>query len=225
MTCLPFCVEHLQAEGLGVLAAELEHVAHLDAARGLQGPGLAHRAGVAVADLGGLDRAVAALLARRGEVAAGDQVEDVVAAAVRAGEPRAADDDAGVEQVADAGAARAAQRAGADVALGQAGVRREVGLGERLDLGGLDRRLEALGVDLAVARARRRRRARACRRGGGARRGRSSGCRRPARAGRPGGTRRWRGRRGSGWSGCPGCPRRGRRAARRAADARRARAW
>ena len=81
---LAVLVEHLEAEGLGVLAAELEHVAHLDAARGLQGAGLADRAGVAVADLGGLDRAVAALLARGGEVPAGDEVEDVVAAAVRA---------------------------------------------------------------------------------------------------------------------------------------------
>ena len=54
---LAVLVEHLQAERLGVLAAELEDVADLDAAGGLE-RAAADRAGVAVADLGRLDGAV-----------------------------------------------------------------------------------------------------------------------------------------------------------------------
>ena len=69
---------------------------HLDAARRLQ-PVPARRAGVTVAHLRGLDGAVG------GEVAAGDEVEDVVAGRVGSGDPRGAVDDAGVDEVADAG--------------------------------------------------------------------------------------------------------------------------
>ena len=61
---------------VGVLAAELEDVADLDAARGLERAAAVGR-GVAVADLGGLDRAVG------GEVAARDEVDDVVVGACR----------------------------------------------------------------------------------------------------------------------------------------------
>ena len=102
-------------------------------------------AGVAVADLGGLDGAVGR------EVAAGDQVEHVAAGDVGAGDPAGALDDARVDEVADAGRVLLPQHAGPDVALDQRGVLREVGLVERLDLGGLELALEPLLVDLAVA--------------------------------------------------------------------------
>ena len=69
---LAVLVEHLEAERLGVLAAELEHVADLHAARELDRAG-AVGGGVARAHLGDLDGAVA------GEVAAGDEAEDVLA--------------------------------------------------------------------------------------------------------------------------------------------------
>ena len=108
--------------------------------------GTADRAGVAVADLGDVDGAVA------GEVAAGHQVEHVAARNVRAGDPAGAVDDAGVEEVADAGGLLLAERAGADVALGQRGPRGEVGLAEGLEDDALaELGLEPLGVDLAVA--------------------------------------------------------------------------
>ena len=94
---LAVLVEHLEVERVGVLAAELEDVAHLDAAGGLERAVVAVRAGVAVADLGGLDGAVGR------EVAAGDQVDDVAAVDVGAGDPAGALDDARVDEVADAG--------------------------------------------------------------------------------------------------------------------------
>ena len=72
---------------------------------------VAVRARVAEAHLGGLDRAVA------GEVAAGDEVDDVLARDVGAGHPAGALGDARVEQVADAGGALEPERAGPDVAL------------------------------------------------------------------------------------------------------------
>ena len=84
----------------------------------------AARAGVALAHLGGLDGAVG------GEVAAGDEVEDVPAGLVGAGDPAGALDDAGVEEVADAGGRLLAEHLGPDVALDQRGVLREVGLVE-----------------------------------------------------------------------------------------------
>ena len=61
-----------------------------------------------------------------------------------------------------------AERARADVALGQRGLRGEVGLVERLELGRRDLRLEPLHVDVAVARHADRQRLGACRRGGAA---------------------------------------------------------
>ena len=60
-------------------------------------------------------------------------------------------DDPGVDEVADPGRALLAERAGADVALDQRGVLRELRLVERLDLGRLELALEPLLVDLAVA--------------------------------------------------------------------------
>src|SRR5690242_20043620 len=82
------------------------------------------RAGVTGADLGGLDGAVGR------EVAAGDEVDDVLAGDVGAGDPAAALGDPGVEQVADAGRALEPERTRADVALDERRVGREVGLGE-----------------------------------------------------------------------------------------------
>ena len=108
-------------------------------------PLVAVRAGVAVADLGGLDRAVG------GEVAAGDQVDDVAAVDVGAGDPAGALDDPRVDEVADARRVLLPQHAGADVALDQRGVLLELGLVEGLDLGRLQLALEPLLVDLAVA--------------------------------------------------------------------------
>ena len=124
---LAVLVEHLEVERLGVLAAELEDVAHLDAARGDQGAAVVVRARVALAHRGGLDRAVA------GEVAAGDEVEDVPARLVRARDPAGALDHPRVEQVAHAGRLVGAQRGRADVAPDQPRVGREVLVGERLD--------------------------------------------------------------------------------------------
>src|SRR6476646_11003097 len=142
---LAVLVEDLEVEGVGVLAAELEDVAHLDAARGLERAVLAVRAGVTVADLGGLDGAV------RGEVTPGDQVDDVAAVDVGAGDPAGALDDARVDEVADARGVLLAQHLGADVALDQRRVLPELRLVEGLDLGGLHLPLEPLLVDLAVA--------------------------------------------------------------------------
>ena len=65
---LAVLVEHLESERVGVLAPELEDVAHLDAARRLE-RATAVGARVAVADLGRLDHTVAL------EVAPGDQVD------------------------------------------------------------------------------------------------------------------------------------------------------
>ncbi len=102
----------------------------------------AARAGVADADLGGLDRAVGV------EVAALDEVDDVVAVLVGTGDPAGAVDDARVEQVAHAGGLVGAEHAGPDVALDELGHRAEVV--EDLVGRGLELRAEALVVDLAV---------------------------------------------------------------------------
>ena len=101
-------------------------------------------AGVAVAHLGGLDGAVG------GEVATGDEVEHVAAVHVGTGDPAGALDDPRVEQVADARLRGLPQRAGADVALRQRGVLRELGLVHRLDLGRLHHPLEPLLVDVTI---------------------------------------------------------------------------
>ncbi len=84
---------------------------------------------------------------------------------VGAGHPARALGDAGVEQVADAGRALEAERTGADVALDERRVGREVGLGEGLDLGRLDLRARGASRRPLGRRARRSRAARGCRRG------------------------------------------------------------
>ena len=135
VTSLPFSSSHLQAERLGVLAAELEDVADLDAAGDLE-RAAAVRAHVAGAHLGRLDHAVG------GEVAPEGEVDHVLAGLVGAGDPPRALDDPGVDEEPDARRALEAERARADVALDERRVRREVGLVERHDLGRADLRLE-----------------------------------------------------------------------------------
>ena len=85
---LAVLVQHLQVERLGVLAAELEDVADLDAAGDAQ-RAAADRAGSPART------SAASIGAVAGEVAAGDEVEDVPARLVGAGDPRGAVDDAG----------------------------------------------------------------------------------------------------------------------------------
>ena len=128
VTSLPVSSVHLEPERLGVLAAELEDVADLDAAGDLE-RAAAVRAHVAGAHLGGLDHAVG------GEVAAVREVDHVLAGLVGAGDPAGALDDPRVEQEPDARGALEAERARPDVALHERRVGGEVGLVERHDLG------------------------------------------------------------------------------------------
>ena len=203
---LAVLVEHLEVERLGVLGAELEDVPHLDAAGRLQAVP-ARGAGVAVAHLRGLDGAVG------GEVAPGDEVDDVPARLVGTGHPRRALADPRVEQVADAGRLVGTEHAGPDVALGQGRVR------PRSPSRRTPRRWPARPARRAASRRPRGRRAgrwpaaHGCRRGARARRARSSACPRPPRPARPSGGRPTRGapRACRSW-GCSGCPRRARRA-------------
>ena len=145
VTELAVLVEHPEVERIGVLAAELEDVAHLDAAGRLQHAAVAVRAGVAVADLGGLDGAVGR------EVAAGDDVERVAAGRVGARHPAGPLGDPGVDDEPDAGGRLGPERPGTDVALHQGGVLAHLGLVHGLDLDRLELALEPLLVDLAVA--------------------------------------------------------------------------
>ena len=105
-------------------------------------------------DLGGLHGAVG------GEVSTRHQVEDMPTRCVRSGDPPRPLDHPGVEQVSDLrrglGAQVLARLAGLergrpDVAANEGRVAGEVGVGERLDLGGYHRRLEPPEVDFAVA--------------------------------------------------------------------------
>ena len=144
---LPSAPSASSAERVGVLAAELEDVPDLDAAGRRQRAAAVGR-GVALAHLGGLDRAV------RGEVAAGDEVDDVVVGLVGAGDPRGAGDDPRVDEVAHA---VRGQRRRADVALDQERVGREVRLVEQRDLGRVERAPPAASCRPRGRRARRRR--------------------------------------------------------------------
>ena len=74
----------------------------------------------------------------------------MAAGRVGAGDPAGAGDDARVDEEADA-VDGLAERARADVALGELGVGGEVVVGERLGLGRQHLRLEPLQVDVAVA--------------------------------------------------------------------------
>ena len=151
---LTVLVEDGQAQGLGVLAAQLENVADLDAALQVEGARAVGRQ-VTLAHLGGFDRAVG------GEVAAHDQVQDVTLLGVCTRHPGGALDDARVHQVAhrtggvallvhDAPRRVRSENRGADVAAHQLGVRLEVGVRGHVDLGGGHGGLQALHVDVAV---------------------------------------------------------------------------
>ena len=135
---LAVLVKDLEIEGLGVLAAEFEDLTDLDTAGQLQRTGTVG-CGVAEDHLGGFDGAVS------GEVTTGDEVEDVAAGLVGAGDPAGAVDDARVEEVADLRGAFEAEDlivevvARSDVALDELRVGGEVLAG-----GGLE-------IDLAVA--------------------------------------------------------------------------
>ena len=152
---LAVLVEDGQAQGLGVLAAQLEDVADLNAALQVEGARAVGRQ-VALAHLCGLDRAVG------GEVATHDEVEDVTLLGVRACHPGGTLDDTRVHQVAhgtggvavlvhDALGRVRSENRGADVAAHQLGVRLKVGIRRHLDLGGGHGGLETLHVDIAVA--------------------------------------------------------------------------
>jgi hypothetical protein len=117
-------------------------VAHLDPPRSDQGAAV-HRAGVTVADLGGLDRAVG------GEVPPRHQIQDVAAVHVAPAHPPVPAPLGGRPE-ADAGRIVQPQRAWTDVALLQRWIGREVLFGEGLELGRLHLGSQALLVDLAV---------------------------------------------------------------------------
>ena len=143
---LAVLVEHPEVERVGVTCGRAGRCGPSRCrARPPACPSLAVRAGVAVADLGGLDGAVG------GEVAADHQVDHVAAVDVGAGHPARALHDPGVDEEADAGLVLLPQHPGTDVALGQSGVLLELGLVEGLDLDRLHLALEPLLVDLAVA--------------------------------------------------------------------------
>src|SRR6478752_5718448 len=155
---LAVLVQDFQVQGGGVLPAELEDVAHFDAAGGFEGTGTVGCL-VAGAHLGAFDDSVPA------EVASGDEAKDVLAGLVGAGDPGRAADDAGIHKVEQLCGALAAQQrriqghAGAEVPLDDQGLLLEVVLigGFERDLAGNrqegpDVRLDALEVDAAVAR-------------------------------------------------------------------------
>ena len=170
---LAVLVEHLQAERVGVLAPELEDVAHLDAAGGLQDAVVAVGAGVAVADLG------ASIAPSPVKSRPATRSRTWLPLDVRAGHPRGALDDARVERGSGCRRASSPPARPADVALGQRRLCGELGLGERLEHHALaELGLQPLGVDLAVAGHAERDGLGACRRGGAPRRPRSSACRR-----------------------------------------------
>src|SRR6185312_2489153 len=147
---LAVLVEHLEAEHLGILAAELEHVADLHATSDLVRPRTI-RSGVSRAHVRHLDDSV------RLEIATGDEPEGVPAMLVGTGDPPRALGHPGVAEIPDAGCRTVAEhRTGrtprTDVALDEAGMLREVGVASSLDLTGSEGDLGALQVDLTVAR-------------------------------------------------------------------------
>ena len=138
---LAVLAEHVDGEGVGVFAAELEDVADLDPAGGDQRPGAVGRR-IAVAHLGGLNGAVG------GEVAAGDQPDDVLPGLVGAGDPAGAVHHPRVDEIANT---VVPQRLRADISLHQKRVLGEVGVVEQRVLGRVERRAQPLVVDLAVS--------------------------------------------------------------------------
>ena len=124
------------------LRPELEDVADLDAAGRDQRTRPVRRR-ITVADLRGLDGAVG------GEVAAGDQADNMLVGRVRPGDPRRAVDDPRIDEIANTVVLQSLRT---DIALHQEGVLGEVGVVEQRVLGRVKRGAEALLVDLAVAR-------------------------------------------------------------------------
>ncbi|CAB4755788.1 unannotated protein [freshwater metagenome] len=142
---LAVLVEDPQAECIGVLAAELEDVPDLDAP-GKKECSAASRALIALAHLGNIEDAI------RGEVTARDEVVDVLARGVGSGDPAGSVDDTGVDDEADSGGIRLAERARADIALHERRVTRELCLVEGTGHARLQHRLKPLEVDFSVAR-------------------------------------------------------------------------
>ncbi len=135
---------HLQAECIGVLAAQLEDVTDLDTARDLH-RALALRTRVTGANLRNVDGAV------RLEISTVHQVINVTTGLIRAGDPRRPPSDARIEQILHSRRPCRPEGARADVALDQRRVRREVVLFEGTDLRRVYRRFESALVDLAVS--------------------------------------------------------------------------
>src|SRR5690625_1459188 len=133
--------ERVELDRVGVLAAELEDVADLDTARGVE-RALSVWRGVTVSDVGHVDGPV------RGEVPASDEVDDVVLGAVGARDPAGAGHDARVHEVTHLVVEQGAR---ADVTLDQKRVGLEVLLVQDEDLGRFHGRLQPLHVDLAIA--------------------------------------------------------------------------
>ena len=156
VTSLPVSSRTLSPSASAYFLPELEDVAHLDAARGLQLVAAA-RALVAGAHLGGLDGAVG------GEVTSRDEVDDVAAGLVGAGDPPGAVDDAGVDEEAHAGRLVGAEHPGTDVPLDQlrAGARSP---SKTVATAAVELGAQALLVDLAVTRDADREDLAACRR-------------------------------------------------------------
>src|SRR5690606_26743552 len=104
----------------------------------------APRTWVALADLGGQDRAV------RLEVTPSHQIDDVPVRLVGAGHPTGAGADPGIDQVANPGGLVRAQHLRTDVATHQLGVGGEVLVRRRLERRRVELRGQPLLVDLAV---------------------------------------------------------------------------
>src|SRR5450631_91040 len=133
--------QRVEPERCGVLAAELEDVADLDATGDRQSA-TAPRTEVTVADLDSPDFAV------RLEVSTAHNRRGVPARLVRTGNPGTARDHERIDQVANA---QLFQDLRADVALDQPRLRREVGRLGLCNLGWLELALEPLEVDLPIA--------------------------------------------------------------------------
>src|SRR4029453_5225845 len=138
---LPIRAERIQRCRIGVFATELEDVADLDAAVDGQRRS-ALRAWVTGADFGSLDRPIGL------EVTPRDNIGGVPIGLVRPGDPRGADDDPRVDEIADA---EVTQDLRADVPAEGGGVPWENPGPEHRGGGGVEIGLQPLHVDLAVS--------------------------------------------------------------------------
>ena len=143
---LAVLVEHLEAERLGVLAPELEDVAHLDAARRLE------RAAAVAPGQGSPSRTSAASIVPSGvKSRPATRSMTWLPSTFAPVTQRVPSTIRGSTRKRIAALALLAERPGADVALDQVGVLLELRLVHRLDLERLELALEALEVDVAVA--------------------------------------------------------------------------